>query len=49
MMGYEVDDIEKFQGTLSNVWASGVCNKKQAEVLKEIVDFLDGILIEGRI
>ena len=49
MMGYTQDDIEKFQGTLANVWSSGVCNKKQAEVLKEIQDFFDGILVEGRI
>ena len=49
LMGYEHDDIERFQGTLMNIWASGVCNKKQAEVMKELNDFLDGLLVEGRI
>jgi hypothetical protein len=49
MMGYTKDDIDKFQGTLMNVYAMGVCNKKQAEVLKEIKDFFDGLLKEGRI
>jgi len=49
MMGYTTDDIDKFQGTLMNVYASGVCNSKQAEVLKEIKDFFDGLLVEGRI
>ena len=49
MMGYTEDDIDKFRGTLMNVYASGVCNAKQTEVLKEINDFLDGLLVEGRI
>jgi hypothetical protein len=49
LMGYTEDDIDKFRGTLMNVYASGVCNKKQAEVLVELAGFLDGLLVEGRI
>jgi hypothetical protein len=49
MLGYTIDDIDRFQGTLMNVYAMGVCNSKQAEVLKEIKDFFDGLRVEGRI
>ena len=49
MLGYTMYDIDKFQGTLMNVYASGVCNKKQAEVLKEVKEFFDGLVMEGRV
>lgn len=49
MLGYKLDDIDRFQGTLINVYASGVCNDKQAQVLKEIKSFLDGLVATGHI
>lgn len=49
MMGYTTDDLETYQGTLLNVIYSEVCNKKQGKVLQELSDFLDGLIVEGRI
>ena len=49
MLGYTIDDIDKFEGTLMNVYSSGVCNDKQAVVLKELMSFLDGLVASGYI
>jgi hypothetical protein len=49
MMGYTADDIDTFRGTLLNVIYSKVCNDKQGEVLKQLDNFLDGLLVEGHI
>lgn len=49
LMGYTEDDVDTFRGTLMNVYTSGVCNTKQAQVLKKLSDFLDGLLVEGHI
>lgn len=49
LMGYTEDDIDTFRGVLMNIWASGVCNEKQKEIVMEISGFLDGLLVEGRI
>lgn len=49
MMGYTEDDIDNFRGVLMNVYASGVCNEKQKEVLIQLNGFLDGLVVEGRL
>lgn len=49
LMGYTADNVEDWQGTLLNVIYSKSCNDKQREVLKELSDFLDGLLVEGRV
>lgn len=49
LMGYTEENIETFRGTLMNVYASGVCNEKQKQVLMQLNDFLDGLIVEGRI
>lgn len=49
MMGYTEDDIDNFRGVLMNVYASGVCNEKQKEVLIQLNGFLDGLVMEGRL
>jgi hypothetical protein len=49
MLGYTIDDIDKWQGVLMNVYSMGKCNKKQSEVLKEVKEFFDGLVMEGRV
>lgn len=49
MLGYTIDDIDKWQGVLMNVYSMGTCNKGQAEVLKEVKEFFDGLRMEGRV
>jgi hypothetical protein len=49
LMGYTEDDIDRFRGVLMNVYSMKSCNDGQAKVLQEISNFLDGLLVEGRI
>jgi hypothetical protein len=49
MMGYTENDIEKFQEVLLNIYTTGTCNTKQAETIKEIQVFFEGLIAEGRL
>ena len=49
MMGYTENDIERFQEVLLNTYTTGTCNTKQAETIKEIQVFFEGLIAEGRL
>lgn len=49
LSGYTKRDLTKFQNTLAKIITSGVLNEKQTKVLEQITDFLDMLLMEGRI
>jgi hypothetical protein len=60
MMGYTEKDIEKFEELvmgrcssskekLINIYTTGICNTEQAETIKEIKVFFEGLIAEGRL
>lgn len=49
MMGYTEKDIEKFEEVLINIYTTGICNTEQAETIKEIKVFFEGLIAEGRL